>query len=221
MEKFYTYDTEKYPFDKIVADEFGVLTSQLDQLHRLIPEDQLPTELFTQKNDSATFLHEIFYARLHKDGWPGLLDTYKQFICEVIKPIMGEDELIYQATPTFRVHIPGNLAVGAFHRDKDYNHPPHEINFIIPLTKAFESNTLIAESEPDKLDFRQIEMKPGQLLQFDGNSCLHGSLPNKTGVTRVSMDFRVMKLQDHNTEYQTKSMTRKMKFVVGGYYERI
>ena len=150
-----------------------------------------------------------------------MVNLYKKFVCDVVKPIVGEEELIYQATPTFRVHIPGNLAVGAFHRDRDYNHPPKEMNFIIPLTKAWESNTLIVESEPDKLDFRQIEMEPGQLLQFDGNNCLHGSLPNKTGATRVSMDFRVMKPSDHDPEFDTKSMTRKMKFVVGGYYERI
>lgn len=211
----------KYPFRQFVQmDVFD--GKQLDQIHTLIPEKEKPKELFTQKTDSNSFLHKKFYACLHKDGWPRFMDVYKNFIHEVIKPILGADKLIYQKTPTFRAHIPNNLAVGAFHRDRDYNHPPNEINFIIPLTDAFESNTVITESEPDKFDFHQIEMKPGQLVQFDGNNCFHGNLPNKTNVTRVSLDFRVVRLEDYDPKkYMTKSMTRKMKFVIGEYYEQI
>lgn len=218
METLYTYDTTEFPFKSLVASVFD--NHALNRLHELIPDEETPTELFTQKTDSNSFLHKKFYARLH-EGWPELIETYQRFICEVIKPIVDSDELIYQKTPTFRAHIPNNLAVGAFHRDKDYNHPPNEINFIIPLTDCYESNTLITESEPDKMDFHQIEMKHGQLLKFDGNNCTHGSLPNRTGVTRVSMDFRVVLPEKYDEHFSTKSMTRKMKFVVGGYYEKI
>lgn len=71
------------------------------------------------------------------------------------------------------------------------------------------------------MDFHQVEMKYGQLLKFDGNNCTHGSLPNKTGITRVSMDFRVILPSDYNEHFSTKSMTRNMKFVIGEYYEKI
>ena len=56
----------------------------------------------------------------------------------------------------------------------------------------FESNTVIAESEPGLRDFKQIELDPGELFMFNGNKCLHGNLPNRTGKTRVSLDFRVL-----------------------------
>jgi hypothetical protein len=36
----------------------------------------------------------------------------------------------------FRVHLPNNVAVGSKHCDADYNHPPGEINFWVPLTKG-------------------------------------------------------------------------------------
>jgi len=218
MEKFYSYDIEKYPFDKIVLGVFD--NTPLNQLHLLIPTELIPTELYTQKNDSESVLHKKFYKKLN-EGWPEMNEVYRSFIKNVIMPILGEEEIIFQKTPTFRAHIPNNLAVGAFHKDKDYNHPPKEINFIIPLTKAYESNTVIVESEPGKMDFHQVEMEHGQLLQFNGNECLHGNLPNKTGVTRVSLDFRVMKLKDYDPNFSTKSMTIKKKFEIGGYYEKI
>lgn len=218
MEQYYTYDVEQYPFKRLLSEVFD--NHPLDRIHELIPEEERPQELYTQKTDSNSFLHQKFYAKLH-EGWPELVDTYKAFICDVIKPIIGTDALIYQKTPTFRAHIPNNVAVGAWHRDMDYNHPPTEVNFIIPITRCFESNTVITESEPGKMDFHQLEMEYGQLVQFDGNKCTHGNLPNKTGVTRVSLDFRVVKPEKHDEEFKTRSMTRKMKFVVGGYYEKI
>lgn len=150
MEQYYTYDTEKFPFREVLLEVFG--NHPLDMIHELIPTEEQPKELFTQKTDSNSFLHRRFYKRLH-EGWPQLVNTYKLFICDVVKPILGTNEIIYQKTPTFRAHIPNNLAVGAFHRDQDYNHPPNEINFIIPLTDAYESNTMITESEPGKWTF--------------------------------------------------------------------
>jgi hypothetical protein len=36
--------------------------------------------------------------------------------------------------PPSRVHLPNNVAVGAKHRDFDYNHPEGEINFWLPVT---------------------------------------------------------------------------------------
>ena len=41
----------------------------------------------------------------------------KDFIQKVIKPRFGE-EIVYQKIPTFRVHLPNNVSVGEFHKDK-------------------------------------------------------------------------------------------------------
>jgi ectoine hydroxylase-related dioxygenase (phytanoyl-CoA dioxygenase family) len=132
-----------------------------------------------------------------------------------------DEDIIYQKWPTFRVHLPNNLAVGAWHTDAEFNHPEGEINFILPITRMFESNTVITESEPGLRDFKQVELEPGELFVFNGNKCMHGNLPNKTGSTRISLDFRVLKKSDYSSEKNKSSITTNTKFVVGEYYERL
>ncbi len=219
MEQRYKYNQSKYPFGQLVSSLFEVPEHEMDNLHKRLPENIQYEALFTQQTDSSTWFHKKFYEKLNS-GWPEFIDTYRNLVREVVQPIMETEELIFQKTPTFRVHLPGNLAVGAFHKDSGYNHQPNEINFIIPLTEAFESNTMIVESEPGKMDFHQVEMHPGELLRFHGSQCTHGSLPNKTGKSRVSLDFRVLRPEEYDPEFDKKSMTKGIKFIVGGYYDR-
>ena len=148
------------------------------------------------------------------------MDCYKSFVSGFIAPIVGaKNSIVYQRWPTFRVHLPGNVAVGGWHRDSDYNHPPNEINFIVALTPMFESNTTIAEGTPGKFDFRQFTLNPGQTVMFDGNRCMHGNLPNMTGKTRVSFDFRVMLQENYNEAEAKKSLSKGKKFIIGDYYD--
>src|SRR5947199_244560 len=84
-----------------------------------------------------------------------------------LRPYYGE-AIAYQRVPTFRVQVPGNLSVGEFHRDKDYNHTEQEINWWVPLTPAYESNTVWLETEPDKGDYFPCAMEPGEILVFSG-----------------------------------------------------
>ena len=53
---------------------------------------------------------------------------------------------------------------------------------------------------------------------FNGNKCTHGNLPNRTGKTRISLDFRIMKKSDYKESNNT-SITTGTKFVLGEYYE--
>ncbi len=216
MEKYYNYDLKKYNFVELINGLFDC--ENLSNLHL----GNFEYELFDNpKLDSETIYHKKFYDKM-RSGWPEFVDTYKIFIKDIIsKKVGAKSSLIYQKWPTFRVHLPNNIAVGGWHRDRDYNHPPGEINFIVALTKMFESNTTIVESTPGKMDFHQIEMNPGMICQFDGNNCLHGNLPNKTGVARVSFDFRVMLPQDYNDQQVKSSMTRNNKFLIGHYYEEM
>ena len=75
---------------------------------------------------------------------------------------------------------------------RDYGHNPKEINFFVPQTPAFETNTLWIESEEGKEDFEPVTLKPGEFLRFDGANLMHGAKENHTGKTRVSFDFRIM-----------------------------
>jgi len=211
----YEYNIEKYNFISMLEGLFK--RTNLQTIHEDLNEQY---EIFNEPGkDSDTQFHTIFYDKM-RSGWPEFILTYKKFIKEVVVPIYGSpDELIYQKWPSFRVHLPNNMAVGGWHNDGDYNHPAGETNFIVAITPMFESNTVIMETSPGKKDFRQLEMKPGQLASFNGNKCTHGNLPNRTGVSRISFDFRVMKMEDYNSSHELKSLSKGSKFIIGEYYE--
>ena len=215
MEMYYEYDLSEYPFVRMFQDLFQ--RKNLQEIHLGVKEKY---EFFSEPGvDSDTVLHRVFYDEMRK-GWPEFIQAYQRLIREVIAPIVGaKDELIYQKWPSFRVHLPNNVAVGGWHKDGDYNHPSGEINFILAITKMFESNSTIAESEPGKMDFRQFELDPGQIVRFNGNQCIHGNLPNRTGVSRVSFDFRVMLPEDYNDKHDLRSLSKDNKFLIGHYYE--
>ena len=215
MIKTYQYDLEKYNFIALIEELFD--RADLQYLHEDLKNNY---DFFSEPGkDSDTVFHRIFYDRM-RGGWPEFLNLYQQFIGEVIAPLLGAKEgLVYQKWPSFRVHLPNNVAVGGWHCDGDYNHPPGETNFILALTPMFESNTTITESAPGKMDFRQLELNPGQVVCFDGNRCMHGNLPNKTGVTRVSFDFRIMLPENYDATHDLTSLSKNNKFLIGHYYE--
>ena len=222
-----TYDINKYPLIDMIKSLFDV--TDLDLIHKTIEKEY---QLFDKPGiDSSTHFHSMFYDRL-RSGWDEFLQVYKQLIienCNLRKCNDNSDSnecFIYQKWPTFRVHLPNNLAVGAWHTDNEYHHPEGEVNFILPLTKMFESNTVVTESEPGKRDFRQIELDIGQIYVFNGNKCLHGNLPNRTGKTRMSIDFRLIWIDDYNKYLEDRkadgrSMTTNREFILGSYYDRV
>lgn len=215
MEKYHDYDLGKYNFVSLFQELFG--RKDLENLHLDLDKEY---EFFSSPgSDSDTKFHKVFYDKM-RAGWPEFLNLYNLFMKTNIAPLMGAtDKLIYQKWPSFRVHLPNNVAVGGWHKDGDYNHPTGEINFILPLTNMFESNATIAESEPGRMDFRQLTSIPGQVVQFNGNQCIHGNLPNRTGVTRVSFDFRAMLPERYNTAHELTSLSKGNKFLIGHYYE--
>jgi hypothetical protein len=216
MEKYFSYDVARYQFVALINELFR---HDLQLLHQLSDTEYA---FFAEPGkDSDTIFHQKFYNKL-RSGWKEFVDTYELFIRERIAPIMGsKDGLIYQTWPTLRVHLPGNVAVGGWHRDRDYNHPPGEINFVVAITPMFESNAIVAERNPGALDFCHFTMAPGQLAMFDGNQCIHGNLPNTTGKTRVSFDFRVLPTECYNPDHQLTSLSTGNRFLVGHYYQHM
>ena len=76
---------------------------------------------------------------------------------------------------------------------KDYAlHWRGEVNFWLPVTSVFGSNTLWLESEPGAGDFRPMELSAGELLRFNGYECRHYTMPNETAASRVSFDWRAI-----------------------------
>jgi hypothetical protein len=115
------------------------------------------------------------------------------------------------------VHLKDNVAVGEFHRDGDYNHPQGERNYWLPLTPAWDTNTVWIESGGPG-SYRPANAVPGEFVQFDAVNTVHGNYTNDTGATRVSFDFRCIPLDDYEeTEKVTVNAGRRL--VIGDYYK--
>tara|TARA_Y100000034_G_scaffold57706_1_gene70449 strand:- start:1415 stop:2077 length:663 start_codon:yes stop_codon:yes gene_type:complete len=219
--KKYKYNTDKYRFRELVSELFQV--DDLEKIHE-DKSDWVRDEYkkLNVHNENTTDFHEIFYKRLN-DNWTELYKSYDDFIHTEIVPIFNE-KFHYQYLPSFRIHLPyNNQAIHTWHSDSDplHKHPPGEINFFLPLTKCYGTNTMWVESEPWKLDFKPIELDYGEYHMFNGNQCLHGNKPNLTNMTRISFDFRIIPLSKYDPNFKESSNDKSNKFLLGGYYKEL
>merc|ERR1719323_2473877 len=132
-------------------------SAPLEILHRM-------DEFQGQRNSSAKGM------TLDEDGFQ---QTYQHFIRDVIRPHLEEDYIIYECRPGLRVHFAGQPGLTPAHIDADHGHSAWEINFWLPLTKAYGSATLWAESSPGQGDFHAFVSEYGNVVRFYGNRCLH------------------------------------------------
>jgi hypothetical protein len=205
------YKIKKYDFKKIVCEYLNI-----DDLENLSIENN---NLLSEGNDQSTFYHRQFYFNLDNDEDKKFKKLYDKFIIEFISPLF-EDRFIYQTYPTFRIHYKKNIAVFEFHKDKDYNHNPKTINFFLPLTKCYDTNTIWIETEENKEDYSPIICEYGNLIMFDGANLKHGNKINETEQTRVSFDFRVLLEKDYiPNEKNSKSKNKKL--IIGEYYQKL
>ena len=187
----------------------------LEKLHY-----QKSYDLFDRKHDQSTIWHKCFYKMIRKDS--SFDDIYKIFLEDKIKPRFGE-EIVYQKIPTFRVHLPGNVSVGEFHKDKHYRDGDwadkvQELNYFVPLTKAYGTNTVWAETEEDLGDYKEIRGEYGECVEWEASKLTHGNKQNITLRTRVSFDFRVIPMSRY-IESNHLTINTKIPFGIGGYYK--
>ncbi|CAE8601487.1 unnamed protein product [Polarella glacialis] len=128
-----------------------------------------------------------------------LLDLYTRFVREELLPSLGAAagearlfEAVVQAQPVLRVVMPSSNAATKMHMDAEYGHIPEELNFWMPLSPVWGSNSLLAESFPGRGDFTAFEGKSGHVFRWWGNQCRHYADSNSTDSTRVSLDFRLV-----------------------------
>ena len=202
-----TYDTKKYNFKQIIEKLFQ---DKLENLHQNI-------EILDVNTDQSTVFHKKYYEGVAHGPF---FKIYENFVKEIIQPAI-EEEILFQAIPTFRVHMKGNLAVGAFHRDSDYSHNSNEVNIFSPLTNAYGNNTIWVESEFGKEDFAPMNTNYGEIHIWDGANLKHGNKLNDTELTRVSFDFRVLKKSNYQIDNIKKSFTNETKMEIGGYWKEL
>ncbi|GLU48714.1 hypothetical protein [Nocardiopsis ansamitocini] len=201
------YDTTEFDFVSVMSDIYGV-----DELSRLVPGT--PMERLTWKTDQATRFHAKFYDAFEAK----VQDLYRGFLASFVPGVLGTTEFCFQRVPTFRVHFPGNVAVGNFHTDGDYNHGQGEVNFWVPFTPTWGSNAVWIEEELGSKDYRPVSLDPGQVLVFDAVNWSHGNKVNETESTRVSFDFRCIRLTDYRPS-ELSTVDAKRGLWIGDYFD--
>lgn len=211
MNKF-KYNKKLFTFKSLIKEALNV--RHLDQLHKI----QTCNNILTRDKDQSTLWHRLYYTN-NKD----FLLLYKLFIQNVIKPLYHGEQIVYQKIPTFRVHLPGNIAVGDWHKDKFYRDQKwsnyvKEQNYYLPFTNTNKYNTFWVESEEDKGDYEPALVNYGEILEWDGANLMHGNKENKSDFTRVSVDFRVIPVSRYIPSTKG-SINMETKFAIGGYYD--
>lgn len=210
----YSYNINDYNFVEIVQKIFNI--NDLSQIHKILNQQlDVPTD---PSQDQQTIFHKIFYKNYEQEK-SFFLQTYKEFIGHIAYEHFKDKDIIYQTKPTFRVQIPGNIAVAKWHKDKAYNHSCDEINIYLPLTRAFDTNTIWAESEEDKGDYAPMEANVGEYYIWNGANLNHGNKKNETGLSRVSVDFRI--ILSENFDYSGTSVTTKVPMKLGHYWSKL
>ena len=215
--KTFGYSTAKYPIRELIKTALGV--SSLSLIHK--DEKFIYNNKFKRKIDQSTHYHKLFYELARTKEFSVL---YREFLLDCVKPIFQE-EIVFQKIPTFRIHFPGNIAVGEYHRDRDYRDSDwakdvKEKNFFLPITDAFDTNTIWVESEEGKEDFQPMIKEYGQFVMWDGLNLKHGNKTNKETLSRISFDFRVMPFSNYKPS-DLGSINTNTKFSLGGYYDKL
>lgn len=212
--KKYSYDINEFNFIEIARSLFDI--PSLDQVHTILDKQlDIPTD---PSQDQQTIFHKIFY-KIYEQENSEFLETYKRFVKHIANTYFPNLSIIYQTKPTFRVQAPNNIAVAKWHKDKAYNHSSNEINIFLPLTKAFDTNTIWAESEEDKGDYSPMNAEVGEFYIWNGANLTHGNKENTTGVSRVSVDFRL--ILENDFAYEGTSVTTKVPMKLGHYWSKL
>ena len=127
-------------------------------------------------------------------AYKAFLAGYDQFVHDVILPTVADSKgIYYQRPPSIRVVMPSRKASMDVRRDADFpGHHPAEISFWVALTEVGPPSALWLETSPGAGNYRPVLLGSGQALRYNGNLCRHHTVPNTSGLTRVSLDLRVI-----------------------------
>ena len=190
--KVLNYSEEKYPFTRIIADYLE--TDELELLNYHDSEVLPSVENSFYKNMEQSVIFKKLYQNLYSSQGSRFYDVYKLFIEDVIRPQYNEP-IYYQNRPSHRILFRDLKGTARYHRDSDYGHKVHEINYWVPQTDAYDSNSIWISEDVDKNapdDHKAVTINRGQYLRFPGATLSHGAVANTTNKTRVSFDFRII-----------------------------
>ena len=227
--KIIQFDTKKFKFTSLINTHIrNVYPNCFDpgEIHKHIPSQFMPTDVV--KGTHHTYGHEILYAmdqefRQDRDipiSNIGFMKHYREFM-KWIKEECIKEPILYQTRPTLRVHYPeftaNQAGLGKMHTDRDWNHPPEEINFWMPFFNCRKTATLLLEDDFATNKFNEMTLEYGQLLIFD-SGLYHGNQINKEQVSRFSMDFRIIPESNYSENKGKFSQCAGIEFTEGNYY---
>ena len=196
------YDETRYPFrqwvlERVKANGYPEV-DDLAQIHNHVQEVDQPTLTKALIADTAS---------------PDFQEMIQSYVAEYIIPLTGNKPAI-QRFPNIRLVRPARPdMVLPYHQGIWFGHGWGEGTVWLPVTPAWDSNTMrimkleksreltrqIIKERWDKAQMDQVlseltypcNLNPGSAIWFtEGN--IHGNVENTTGVTRVSIDFRVL-----------------------------
>ena len=240
------FSKDEYPFERLTKNcyiKYFNTQVELENIHHLLKSNLInyqDKEYFNEitkfgKTDRKSVFNSIFYN--YYDNNDEFKNLYIKFIKDFIKPIFfpHENYLVVQKTPNIRQHLPGTTTIGklpsdhnsdfiGIHKDGDFGHSKEEYNFILPVTKMFETNSIYFEEYPNsKIDYEKylnVNQDIGELGCYYFNQCYHYNKINITGKTRVSFDFRIIPFSKY-FETNNLSETSKSKLIIGDYFIKI
>jgi len=221
-------DKSKHFDGTVDGDEYGEMLSNLHRTHMAVTRCARVGGASGGRHGAAADLKGQYTRIMGESGKQpdGLMqlkarfhNTLLAFVRDVIAPLVGAapDEVGFQRSPTFRLSFPSADPMGHPHCDAEYHHQPGELNFWLPLTAVWGSNSLFTESSPGQGDFHPLELGYGRGVRFWGNRCHHFCVPNASGATRVSLDFRVIAVHRHDSNF-VDGRGKPGAFKLGEYY---
>jgi hypothetical protein len=226
------------PFPEILQNVFSHFynySGSLDDLHELLTTELLSNEekeYHKQLHGWRKDRDSVFVRKFHEyvDKHTSFNEAYYKFLRTTILPLFpNETKIAIQKTPNIRFSVPDNAAIGVdpndpeniigLHCDRDFGHHPSEQNFIVPITKMFETNSLYYEpsidSGIDPLNFESLSLNTNEFVHAYFNKLRHCNRINKTNKTRISFDIRIIPYSEYEKNIEDFKGT---KFELGKYY---
>ena len=236
---YYEFDSVKYNLTYILEEMYKKKYkefSSFKNIHLLLKDYNHIEEYYNKipifgVNDRKSPLIFDYYSFIDTDYT--FLYKYLTFVKEVIKPLFkNEKYIVLQKTPNIRFHLPNCSNIGkrdtdkytdliGVHTDREFGHHPEELNIIFPITNMFDTNSIYYENSPNSnqnlYDFQSLKLNENNFSINNFNQCLHYNKINKTNITRVSLDFRIIPYSKFFIENKS-SVSNNIKFQLGDYY---
>ena len=84
-----------------------------------------------------------------------------------------------------------------------------------------DSNSVYLETKIGSNEFKPINLRWNQYIEFNGNKLRHYNVKNISGQSRVSLDFRIIPFSKFIVDYEKQSVHGKRKFLIGDYYIKL